>query len=341
VSILERISVLGHEQVVAFQEPRSGLRGFLAIHSTRRGPALGGVRVLRYRDEREALEDALRLARAMTLKTALAELPAGGGKAVIVEHRGLRRRAAFEAFGGLVERMGGCFHTGPDVGIRAADLDAMARVTRHVAREGDPRLGDISQHTALGVAHAMRACFERTGIVPRGARVAIQGAGHVGAWLARILAEAGCAIAVADVDGARARRVAREVGGTVLAPARVLFARCEALAPCALGGVLNARTIPRLRTRIVCGAANNQLETLEDGARLARRGILYAPDYLANAGGVIRGAEWELLRRARSWSSVERIHRRMHEVARRAARHGGSTAEAADRLALARISRPR
>jgi leucine dehydrogenase len=277
----------------------------------------------------------------MTLKTALAELPAGGGKAVILDRPGLRRRAAFEAYGRLVERLGGRFHTGPDVGIRAADLEAIARATRHVARDGDPRLGDISQHTALGVAHAMRACFELTGIPARGARVVIQGAGNVGAWLARILAEAGCAIAVADLDAARARRVAREIGGRVLHHGRALFAPCDALAPCALGGVLDVRTIPRLRARIVCGAANNQLETPEDGARLARRGILYAPDFLANAGGVIRGAEWELLGRVRSWSSLERIHRRMLEVARIAARRRISTAEAAERLALSRASRSR
>jgi leucine dehydrogenase len=339
VPLLERISSLGHEQVIAFQDAPSGLRGFLAVHSTRRGPALGGVRLLRYRDESDALEDALRLSRAMTLKTALAGLPAGGGKAVILDRPGLRRRAAVEAFGRVVERMGGRFHTGPDVGIRAADLEAIGRATRHVSREGDARLGDISQHTALGVAHALRACFELTGIAPRGARVVVQGAGNVGAWLARILAEAGCAIVVADVHPGRARRVAREVGGHVVAPGRALSAACDALAPCALGGILDARTIPRLRARIVCGAANNQLATPADGARLRRRGILYAPDYLANAGGVLRGAEWELLRRRPSWASHERIHARMREVARLAARQGRSTAEAAERLALARAAR--
>jgi len=224
--------------------------GFLAIHSTRRGPALGGVRIMRYPSEALAFEDALRLSRAMTLKTALADLPAGGGKAVILDRPGLRRRAAFEAFGRVVEGMQGRFHTGPDVGVRPADLEAIARSTSHVAREGDRKLGDISQHTALGVSHAMRACFELAGIAPRGARVVIQGAGNVGGWLARILAEVGCIIAVADVNGARARRVAREVGGVALPPARALTTACDALAPCALGGVLDARSIPRLRARI-------------------------------------------------------------------------------------------
>jgi leucine dehydrogenase len=339
MDVLAAIEAEGHEQVIAFQDPRSGLRGFLAIHSTALGPALGGVRILRYRREADALADALRLSRAMTLKCALAGLPAGGGKAVVLDHPGLRRRAAFEAFGRLVEGLGGRFHTGPDVGIRASDLVAVRSATTHVAIEGDARLGDISQHTAMGVSHAMRACFERLGIAPRGARVAIQGVGNVGAWLARILAEVGCSLSVADVDAARARRVAREVGAEVLDPRRVLFADCDVLAPCALGGVMNARTIPRLRARIVCGAGNNLLAAPADGDRLARRGILYAPDFLANAGGVIRGAEYHLLRRESSWTSLERIHARMLEVARVAARRRQSTARVAEAIAEARVAK--
>ncbi|TMQ69406.1 MAG: hypothetical protein E6K80_11825 [Candidatus Eisenbacteria bacterium] len=268
----------------------------------------------------------------------MAELPAGGGKAVILDHPGLRRRAAFAAFGRIVEGLSGCFHTGPDVGIRGEDLEAIGRETSHVARESDPRLGDIAQHTAMGVSHAMRACFELRGIAPRGARVVIQGAGHVGAWLARILAEVGCALRIADVDAGRARRTARAVGGVVVAAHDALFAECDVLAPCALGGVLDRRTIPRLRAGIVCGAANNQLADPGDGDRLLRRGVLYAPDYLANAGGVIRGAEYQLMGRARSWASLERIHDRMRDVARRARRRGESPARVADRLALRRAS---
>ena len=226
----------------------------------------------------------------MTLKTALAELLAGGGKAVILDHPGLRRRAAFAAFGRIVEGLSGCFHTGPDVGIRGEDLEAIGRETSHVARESDPRLGDIAQHTAMGVSHAMRACFELRGIAPRGARVVIQGAGHVGAWLARILAEVGCALRIADVDAGRARRTARAVGGVVVAAHDALFAECDVLAPCALGGVLDRRTIPRLRAGIVCGAANNQLAHDGLAEDLVARGILYAPDFIANAGGLINVA---------------------------------------------------
>jgi leucine dehydrogenase len=337
MNLLSAIADGDHEQVIAFQDRPSGLRGFIAIHSTRLGPALGGVRLLRYRREADALADALRLSRAMTLKSALAGLPAGGGKAVVLDHAGLRRPAAFEALGRVVERLDGRFHTGPDVGIRPADLRAIRRATTHVADETDPRLGDISQHTAMGVAHAMRACLEFMGIAPRGARVVIQGVGHVGGWLAKILAEAGCEIAVADVEPRRARRVAREAGGSILDPRRALTADCDVLAPCALGGVLNAGSIPRLRARVVCGAANNQLASPADGRRLARRSILYAPDFLANAGGVIRGGEFELLGRARSWDSIERIHDRMLEVAKLAARRGVPTARVAEELAERRV----
>jgi leucine dehydrogenase len=337
LDVLETIAAQGHEQVIAFQDGPSRLRGFLAIHSTRRGPALGGVRLMRYAREQDALADALRLSRAMTLKCALAELPAGGGKAVLLDHPGLRRRAAFEAFGRLVDSLGGRFSTGPDVGIRAADLDAIGRETTHVARESDPRLGDIAQHTAMGVSHALAACLQWRGIVPRGARVVIQGVGHVGAWLARILASLGCDLAVADANAARARHVARAVGAAALDPGRAVLAECDVLAPCALGGVLDARTVSRLRARVVCGAANNQLATPEDGDRLARRGILYAPDFLANAGGVIRGAEYQLLRRRSSWKSLERIHDRMLQVARAAERQRRSTARVAESLATARV----
>src|SRR5262245_25267111 len=341
MEMLEAIAAQGHEQVIVFHDGPSRLRGFLAIHSTRRGPALGGVRLLRYPHERGALADALRPSRARTFKCALAELPAGRGKAVLLDHPGLARRAAFEAFGRLVESLDGRFSTGPDVGIRAADLEAIGRATTHVARENDRRLGDIAQHTAMGVSHALRACLEWQGIPARGAHVVIQGVGHVGAWLTRILAAVGCELSVADMNAARARQVARAVDARVLDPARALAAACDALAPCALGGILNARTIPRLRTRIVCGAANNQLGTPADGDRLARRGILYAPDFLANAGGVIRGAEYQLLHRRSSWRSLERIHDRMLEVARRAERSRLSTARVAESLATARVRSPR
>jgi leucine dehydrogenase len=338
VDLLEVIAAQGHERVIAFQHPPSGLRGFIAIHTTRLG-SMGGVRLLRYRSEREALDDALRLSRAMTYKCVLAELEVGGAKAVIIDHPGLSRAAAFRAFGRFVDGLGGAFFTGPDVGVRPADLVAIRGSTRHVATESDPGLGDVSQHTAMGVWHAMRACLERVGIDPQQARVVIQGAGNVGGWLARILAGSGCLVSVADSNLARARRVARAVDGRVVAADDALAADCDVLSPCALGGVLDARTIPRIRARIVCGAANNQLHTPQDAVRLSRRGILYAPDYLANAGGLIRGAEFYLRRKGESWGTLERIHGRMSRVAKLAVKRRQSTAQVADELVEAALKR--
>lgn len=331
----------GHERVIAFQDQAAGLRGFLAIHSTRLGPALGGVRLYRYRREGDALADALRLSKAMTYKCALAGLPAGGGKAVILDHPGLRRRRAFEAYGRVVQGLGGAFYTGGDVGIRAADLEAVGRVTAWVAKESAPGLGDVNDFTAEGVWQAMRACLGERGIAPADAHVALQGVGNVGVRLAGILARVGCRLTLADLDAKRARRVARAFGAKVVAPAAIAFTDADVFAPCALGGVLRAATIARMKARIVCGAANNQLATPADAARMARRGILYAPDYLANAGGVIRGAEYHLLGLADSGPSIVRIGDRMRAIARRAARDRTTTLGVADAMAEAIVRRGR
>lgn len=274
MNLLAAIAAQGHEQVIAFQDPPSGLRGFLAIHSTRLGPALGGVRLMRYRRESDALADVLRLSRAMTYKCALAGLPAGGGKAVLLDSPALERRRAFEAYGRIVQGLGGRFYTGGDIGIRTADLEAVGRVTKWVAKESAPALGDVNQCTAVGVWAAMRACLEARGIEPGRAHVAVQGIGNVGIRLARILAAAGCRLTIADVDAARARRAARALDAAVVAPARIALADADVFSPCALGGVLNAATIARMRARIVCGAANNQLATPADAARLDRKSVV-------------------------------------------------------------------
>jgi len=333
---LERLAQHDHEQVIVMQNRETGLRGFVAIHDTTLGPAFGGVRILPYASETAALEDALRLSRAMTYKASLAGLPCGGGKTTLVEHPGLRRAAAFELLGAMVESLGGRYFCARDVGILDADLEAMARTTRFVGRDPAPGLGDVSEHTAIGVWHSMRACLEAAGIGGK-ARVAIQGVGSVGGWLARILAREGFSLAVADAREERAAAVARETGARVMAAEEILFAEAEVLAPCALGGVLHAETIARLRCRVVCGCANNMLATPEDGEAMAARGILYAPDYLANAGGLIRGADFFVLGVEDSGPSLARIYERTHEVIARAKAEGISTARAADRLAEARL----
>jgi leucine dehydrogenase len=340
MNIFEPMAAHDYEQVIAFQNRSTGLRGFLAIHDTTLGPALGGVRIKRYANEEEALTDALRLSRAMTYKASLAGLPCGGGKTVLLLHDALQREAAFEAFGQMIEGLRGRYFCARDVGIADADLAAIARGTRFVARDPSPELGDVSENTAIGVAHAIRACLEFAGIAGR-ARIAIQGVGSVGHWLARILRKQGMELLVADVDQARAAEVARETGARVVPPGDILFAECDVLAPCALGGALNPQTVPRLACRIVCGCANNVLASLDDGDALARRGILYAPDYLANAGGLIRGAEFFLLGRTDSGPSLARIYDRTLQVLEEARRRGISTARIADEIAEARLKRPK
>lgn len=338
MNLLQEMSASDHEQVIAFQNNAVGLRGFLAIHDTTRGPALGGVRIWPYATEEEALQDALRLSRAMTYKAALAELPCGGGKCVVIAHQGLQRAAAFEAFGALVESLRGRFFTGRDVGIRDEDLAAVGRVTRYVACESSSELGDISEHTAIGIWHGMRACLEFAGI--KRARIAVQGVGSAGMWLARILKREGMDLVLADVDAARASEAARELGARVVPPDEVLFADCDVLAPCALGGIVDGATIPRLRARIICGSANNVLASPEDGDTLQRRGILYAPDYLVNAGGLIRGAEFYLLGRRDSRPSLAKIFDRMQRVVEISCKRRISTARAADELAETQWKKP-
>jgi leucine dehydrogenase len=334
-----RLEAADFEQLIVFQNRSCGLRGFLAIHDTTLGPALGGVRIRRYLNEEEALDDCLRLARGMTYKASLAELPCGGGKAVLLDHEGLQRDAAFEAYGHLVESLRGRFFTGVDLGVTAADISAIARATKFVACESSPALGEISEHTAVGVWHGMRACREFVGLSGKKIRVAIQGVGSVGRHLARILKREGAELIVADVNSEAATQAASEVGARIVQPEGILFVECDVLAPCAVGAVLNAHTVPRLRARIVCGSANNQLAAPEDGDALMQRDILYAPDYLVNAGGLIRGAEFYLLQRAESAPSLARIYDRMKRVAELARERRISTAQVADELAEARLKK--
>lgn len=339
MKLLEHMSVHDHEQVIALQNRACGLRGFVAIHDTTLGPALGGVRIWRYRSEEEALADALRLSRAMTYKASLAELPAGGGKAVILDYDGLDRFAAFEAFGRVVESLRGRFFTGVDVGTTADDIAAIGRATRYVACESSPALGDINAMTAIGVWHGMRACLEFAGIAPRGATVAIQGVGSVGMNLARILKRVGMNLVIADIEPQCVQEAARELGARVAPPEEITAAPCDVFAPCALGGVINRETVTRIAAPIVCGCANNALASAEEGDALARRGILYAPDYLVNAGGLIRGAEFYLLNRADSTPSLARIYDRMKRVLELARDRGSSTARIADELAESRLKK--
>lgn len=333
-----------HERVVFCRDDEAGYRAVIAIHSTAAGPAVGGTRLWSYPREEDAVIDALRLSRGMTYKNAMAGLPFGGGKSVILASgtgEGLDREALFLAHGRAIERLGGLYITAEDVGTSPADMAILRRETRHVGGLPD-RSGDPSPVTAHGVAQAIRAAaFYRWGSdALAGRTVTIQGCGHVGFHLAQELHDLGARLVVADVDPGRVRRAVEATGAETVAPEAIFDVAADLFAPCALGGILNGETIPRLRVEIVAGAANNQLREPADGDRLRDRGILYAPDYVINAGGVLGGGGQELL----GWSEaevrerVDGIYDTLLAVLRLAEAGGVAPHVAADRLAEERLA---
>lgn len=285
-----------HESLQFVQDPKSGLKAIIAIHSTALGPAAGGCRHWQYATDADALTDALRLSRGMTYKNAVAGLEFGGGKAVILaDDAAPKSPELFHAFGRAVEDLGGKYITAEDVGCSVEDMRQVNEVTGYVSglpRSGGNAGGDPSPLTALGVFLGIEAAVEsRLGIDSlQGIRVAVQGVGHVGLHLCRLLHEAGAILTVSDVNRDNLQLTRDELPVTEIAPADLLYADVDVLAPCALGNILTSQTIPKLKARIVAGAANNQLATEADGARLADRDILYAPDYVINAGGIINVA---------------------------------------------------
>jgi leucine dehydrogenase len=299
VEVDRYLETLDHEEVVVRRGQRSGLYTFVAVHSTVRGPSLGGCRLWAYDDSRDALRDVLRLSRAMTYKAAVADLPLGGGKGVIMLHPGehmssRQRRNALLDFADTVESLDGRYITAEDVGTGSRDMHVIAERTRHVA--GLSRQfggsGDPSPFTALGVESAIRACCERVfgSSSLRGRTIAVIGLGHVGSRVAKRCARAGAQLVLSDIDQGK-RRLAEELGAGWTTPAQALEADVEVLAPCALGGILDDVSVPRLRCRIVAGAANNQLAGEKVADLLAARQILWAPDFVVNAGGLINIAE--------------------------------------------------
>jgi leucine dehydrogenase len=326
-----------HERVLFCRDPEAGYRGVIAIHSTAAGPAAGGTRLWAYESEEAAVEDALRLSRGMTYKNVMADLPLGGGKSVIFREEGMDREAVFRAHGRFVERLGGRYVTAEDVGTSPVDMEVIRRETAHVAGIAV----DPSPCTAHGVARAMRAAaLHRWGSDELAGRtVVIQGCGNVGFHLARELHELGARIVVTDLDTGRVKRTVEATGARAVALEEVFDVEADVFAPCALGGILNPETVPRLRVEIVAGAANNQLREPGDGDRLRERDILYAPDYVANAGGVIGGCA-ELL----GWSDdvvkdrVERIYDTLLEVLRLAGEQDVPPHAAADQWVERRLA---
>jgi glutamate dehydrogenase/leucine dehydrogenase len=332
------------EQVVYCRHPASGLRAIIAIHSTALGPALGGVRFHPFATEEEALADVLRLARGMTYKSAAAGLDLGGGKAVLLGDPARdRSEPLLRAFGRFVDSLGGRYLTAEDVGSTTGDMDLIARETRFVtgraATSGGG--GDPSVMTAHGVRQGVLAVARHLWGSPdlSGRHVAVQGVGKVGWLLCELLHADGARLTVADTDPARAARAARELGAAVADPDRAHAVACDIFAPCALGAVVNDTTLPELACAAVCGAANNVLDRPDHDARLAGAGILYAPDYVVNAGGVINIAD-ELsgaYNETRVRSAVERISGRLTAILGEAAATGRPPGAVADRVAVERI----
>ena len=283
-----------HEVVHFVTDRASGLRAIIALHSTALGPAAGGTRFWSYEDDMAGVSDVLRLSRGMSYKNAMAGLPLGGGKAVILaDAERTKTPAMLAAFGRAIDGLAGNYVTAEDVGITVDDMIAVSGETKYVAglpvEVGEEVGGDPGPHTARGVYLGIKAAVSRK--LKRedlsGVHVAIQGAGSVAGHLARHLVNDGARLSIADVDTARAEALARETGATIVDPTDILSLEADVLSPCALGAILDERSIPDLRAPIIAGAANNQLATADDGQRLAARDILYAPDYVINAGGII------------------------------------------------------
>ncbi len=340
-----------HEQVVFCRDSASGLRTIIAIHDTRLGPALGGCRMWSYGSDDEALTDVLRLSRGMSYKSALAGLDLGGGKSVIIGNpRRDKSEALWRAFGRFLDSLGGRYIAAEDSGTSVADLQQVALETRHIAGIADKpagdgvRSGDPSPATALGVFLGLKAAVEHhlgcTDLA--GLRVAVQGLGSVGYRLAAQLAKAGAALWVTDIDPERVRRAVEELGATAVAAEAIYDLDVDVFAPCALGAVINDTTLAQLRARVIAGAANNQLAEPRHGQALLERGILYAPDYVINAGGVIDIAlERQGFDRDRLLRHLDGIRDTLLEIFQRAERERLPTSVVADRLAVERLGRPR
>lgn len=336
----------GHEDVVFCSDAASGLKAIIAIHDTRLGPAAGGCRMHPYVTEAEALNDVLRLARGMTYKNALAGLPLGGGKCVVIgDPKAPYKASRLRALGHHIQMLGGRYWTAVDVGVGAEDVEVIAETAEFVfARASQRSEGDLatSAYTALGAFSAMKGCVKH--VLQRddleGLRVAVQGVGATGRELCRLLASAGARLWIADVNEAAVRAVTEDTGATAV-PVPLIHAQdVDVFAPCALGAILNDETVPELRAPIVCGTANNQLQEPRHGHELAERGIVYAPDFAVNAGGIIASsrvifAELDHETAKRQTLAIEDTVR---DILERARREGRPTSEVAEEMAEERLA---
>lgn len=344
MNLFEAVGRLGHEQVVFFHHRESGLRCVIAIHNTALGPALGGLRMWPYANEADAVRDVLKHSADMTHKAAIAGLNLGGAKGVLIGNPETdKSEALFRALGRFIHSLGGRYITTEDVGTNAEDMELIRQETRHVV--GVPQLlggsGEPSRFTALGTLHGIRACMEfKLGHADlRRTSFAVQGAGQVGYHLAKSLRAAGAKVFITDINEERIEHAVAELGAEAVPMSHIYDVDADVFSPCALSAVINEDTLPRLRCRIVAGGANNQLESEELGTELERRGILYAPDYAINAGGLMNSAiELEGYNEERALRSVARIHGIISRILHLATRNNIPTWQAARRLAEERIA---
>jgi leucine dehydrogenase len=336
-----------HEAIHFITNDECGLRAIIAVHSTHLGPAAGGCRLWHYAKDEDGLVDALRLSRGMSYKNAMAGLPLGGGKSVILaDPERTKTPEMLHAFGKAVNDLGGRYITAEDVGVNVADMIEVSRTTQYVAglpnSEGDVG-GDPGPHTSLGVFLGMKAAVKRAlgKDSVDGLHIALQGAGCVASGVALHACAEGARLSIADVDEKKARTLADRTGGKVVSPNEILGLDADLLSPCALGAILNEETIAALKVPVVAGGANNQLATEEDGERLHKRGILYAPDYVMNAGGIINvcteylgDGDASLVRRR-----IEGIPVRLEQIWAESAETGRNPAAVADAMAQRLIGR--
>jgi leucine dehydrogenase len=347
MNVFEQMHDAGHEQVVFVRDADAGLTGIIAIHSTTLGPALGGTRMYPYASEADALRDVLELSRGMTYKAAAAGLDLGGGKAVIIgDPQRDKSEALFRAYGRFIERLNGTFYTGEDVGTDTADIDQVRKETRFVggvSRENGGA-GDPSPVTAYGVLQGIRAsAAERWGRDSLdGRRVAVQGLGKVGWHLAELLQRAGAVVIGSDVTAEPRRRAERQLGIHTVDPDDIYDVPCDIFAPCAMGGAISERTLARLTCEVIAGSANNQIAGDDVPGLILERGILYAPDYVINAGGLINvyvelhgGGE------ERALALTREIYGRLRDVFTLARDLGIPTSVAADRMVEQRLAEGR
>ena len=351
MSVFEHPEFDAHEQIVFCNDKKSGLQAIIAIHNVNRGPALGGCRRWAYATGEEALTDVLRLSRGMTYKAALAELPFGGGKSVILapehEQSADERSALYAAMGRFVETLGGRYTAAEDVGTSVEDVETMGQNTRHIAGVPAGGGGDPSPATAYGTMHGIKAAVRhKLGTDSLGdVCIAVQGLGHVGFNLCRYLAAEGARLIVSDINEEAVARAVRDLDARAVATDEIVAAEADVFAPCALGAVIDDASIETLKAKIVAGSANNQLAERRHGEALRERGVLYAPDYVINGGGLINisyesqiaGAPYD---KAKAYAHIARIGDTLTQIFELAEREGVATSLAADRIAENRFNGP-